>query len=121
LSVVFWDNGPGDTRNCITTLKNLSTLQIIYLIPYHEVSICNMASSPEAAEEQVRCQNAHREKLKKKSEEQWNEMKEMAIEHLKTCSGSGSKVLRTVVLDHDTMSGMHFNSGARIEEIQIGR
>ena len=57
--------------------------------------------------------------MEKKSEDQWNEMKELAIEHLKSCSGPGPKVLRTVVLDHDRMSGMHFHSVARMEEIQV--
>jgi len=115
-----WDNAPGDTRNCITTLNNLSTLQIIYLVPYHDVvPICNMGFSPEVFEEQARYQNACKEKMRKKSEDRWNEVRDMAIEHLKTCSGSGPKVLRTVSLDHDALSGMHFHSGARIEEIQV--
>lgn len=59
------------------------------------------------------------EKVGKESEARWNEMKEMAIEHLKSCSGTGPKVLRTVVLDHDRMSGTHFDSVARTEEIQV--
>lgn len=57
--------------------------------------------------------------MEKKSEDQWNEMKELAIKHLRSCSGSGPKVLRTVVLDHDRMSGMHFDSVARMEEIRV--
>jgi len=117
--VVFWDNVPGDTRNCITTLQNLSILQIIYLVPYHDVLPICMGFIPDIFEEQARYQKAYREKMVKKSEDRWNEMKEMAIDHLKTCSGSSPKMLRTVVLDHDRMSGMHFHSGARIEEIQI--
>ena len=57
--------------------------------------------------------------MKKESDDRWNEMKEMGIEHLRSCSGPGPKVLRTVVLDHDRMSGMHLNSVARMEEIQV--
>ena len=113
-----WDNVPGDTRDCITALPNLSTLQIIYLVPYHDVlPLCNLGL--EAFLEQVECQSTYRERMGKKSEDRWNELKEMAIEHLKSCSGSGPKVLRTVVLDHDRMSGMHFNSVPRVEEIEV--
>jgi len=73
----------------------------------------------EHIQEQVRDGSAYKEKMEKETEDRWSEMKEMAIEHLKSCSGPGPKVLRTVVLDHDRMSGMHFRSTARTEEIQV--
>jgi len=73
----------------------------------------------ELSQEQVRDGGAYREKVEKQSEDRWNEMKEMAVEHLKSCSGPSPKVLRTVVLDHDRMSGMHFHSTARTEDIQV--
>lgn len=119
-SLYQWDNVPGDTRNCITSLKKLSTLQIIYLIPHHDiVPVCNLGFSLEFFQEQARYRSAYREKMEKRSEDRWNEMKQMAIEHLRSCSSSGPKVLRTVILDHDRMSGMHFHSIARMEEIQV--
>ena len=59
--------------------------------------------------------------MEKNSEDRWNEMKQMAIEHLESCSGSGPKVLRTIMLDHDGTSGMHFDSAARTEETQVER
>ena len=115
-----WDNVPGDTQNCITSLKKLSTLQIIYLVPQHDVvPVCNLGFSLEYFREQARYRSAYREKMEKRSEDRWNEMKQLAIEHLKSCSGSGPKLLRTVILDHDRMSGMHFNSVARVEEIHV--
>ena len=46
-------------------------------------------------------------------------MKGMAIEHLKNCSGSDPKVLRTIVLDHDRMSGTHFHFVAGMEEVEV--
>ena len=55
----------------------------------------------------------------KKYEDRWNEMKGMAIEHLKSCSGSDPKVLRTVVLDHDRISGAHFHFVAGMEEVEV--
>ena len=73
----------------------------------------------EHLQEQVRDGTTYKEKMEKETEDRWNEMKEMAIEHLKSCSGPGPKVLRTVVLDHDRMSGLHFHSTARTEEIQV--
>jgi len=119
-SVVFWDNVPGDTQNCITSLKKLSTLQIIYLVPHHDiVPVCNLGFSLEFFQEQARYRSAYREKMEKRSDDRWNEMKQMATEHLRSCSGSGPKVLRTIVLDHDRMSGMHFNSVARMEEVRV--
>ena len=78
-----------------------------------------MGFGVELFQEQARDGAAYREKMGKESEDRWNEMKEMAIEHLKNCSGPGPKVLRTVVLDHDRMSGMHFHSMARTEEVQV--
>jgi len=120
LSVVFWDNIPGDTRNCITSLKNLSTLQIIYLMPHYDIGpFCGLGFSLELFREQARWQIAHKEKMEKVYKDQWNEMKQLAVEHLRSCSGSAPKVLRTVVLDHDRMSGMHFHSVAETEEIQV--
>lgn len=119
-SVVFWDNVPGDTENCITSLKKLSTLQIIYLVPHHDmVPFCNLGLTLECFREQARYQKAFREKMEKKSEDQWNEMKQLAAEHLRSCSSSGPKLLRTIVLDHDRMSGMHFHSVANMEELEV--
>jgi len=78
LSVTFWDNIPADTRNCIATLKGLSTLQIIYLVPYFDsVTFCSPGFAPEIFEAQARYQNAYREKMKKQSEDRWEEMKDI--------------------------------------------
>ena len=115
-----WDNVPGDTRNCITSLKKLSTLQIIYLVPQHDiVPVCNLGFSLRFFHEQARYQLACREKMEKKSEGRWNEMKQLAIEHLRNCSGPGPKTLKTIILDQDRVSGMHFHSVAKTEEIQV--
>jgi hypothetical protein len=115
-----WDNVQGDTRNCITSLKKLSTLQIIYLVPYHDIApVCDLGFGPEFFQEQARYRSAYREKMAKRSEDRWNEMKRLAIDHLRSCSGSGPKTLRTVILNHDRMSGMHFHSVARMEEIKV--
>lgn len=101
-------------------MKKLSALQLVYLVPHHDiVPICNLGFGLELFQEHARYRTAYREKMEKKSEDQWNEMKELAIKHLRSCSGSGPKVLRTVVLDHDRMSGMHFDSVARMEEIRV--
>jgi hypothetical protein len=108
-----WDDVPGDTQNCITSLKKLSTLQIIYLVPHHDTfPVCNFGFSLEDFQEQFRYQ-------RERSEVRWNEMKQLSIEHLRSCSGPGPKVLRTIILDHDRMSGMHFHSVARMEEIRV--
>ena len=84
---------PSSARNCIVALQNLSTLQIVYHMPYEAVS----------------------------PEEDWSDKipKETGIEHLKTCSGTGPKVLRTVVLDRRGISETSFRLQTRIEEIQV--
>ena len=54
-----------------------------------------------------------------KHADQWNEMKGIVIEHLKTCSGSGPKLLRTVVLDRDRVPRTHFYFIAGTEGIEV--
>ena len=83
------------------------------------VPFCNLGLTLECFREQARYQKAFREKMEKKSEDQWNEMKQLAAEHLRSCSSSGPKLLRTIVLDHDRMSGMHFHSVANMEELEV--
>ena len=91
-----------NARNCITALQNLSTLQIIYLVPNHQLA--SPYSERQFTEgdyhSQYQAQLAYKERMDKQSEDQWRELKEAAIEHLKSCSGLGPKVFRTVVVDH---------------------
>ena len=51
--------------------------------------------------------------------DQLNEMKGIVIKYLKTRSGSGPKVLRTVMLDHDRVPGTHFHFVAGTEETKV--
>lgn len=115
-----WDNVSGDTQNRIASLKKPSTLQIIYLVPHHDtVPVCNLRFGLEFFQEQARYRSAYRETMEKRSENRWSEMKQLAIEHLRSCFSSDPKVLRTIVLDHDRTSGMHFHSVARMEETYV--
>ena len=110
-----------NARNCVTALQNLSILQIIYLVPHHLLfSNCNKRDWINAeCYGEYRSQEAYRERMDKKSEDQWREMKETAIEHLKSCSGLSPKVFRTVVVDHDGRFSDCCRFRGRMEEVQV--
>lgn len=85
-------------------------------MPYYETApVCSLGFNPGHSQEHALRRSERREKYG----DRWNEMKQMAIEHLRSCSGSGPKVLRTVVLDHDKVSGTHFHFVAGTEEIRV--
>ena len=77
----------------------------------------NLGFGLDISREQARCRSAYT-KMGKRTD-QWNEMKGIVIKRLKTCSGSGPKVLRTVVLGHDRVPGAHFHVVAGTEEIKV--
>lgn len=111
---------PEDTRNCLAALPNLSTLQIIYLVPYREAGpICDLELELEVFQVQAQHRSSYGEVMEKKIEGRWNEMKVIALDHLKSCSGPGPKVLRTAVVNHNRASEIHSPPVARMEEIQV--
>ena len=59
---------------------NLPTFQSIYLVPYHDaVPIHNMGTGLEVFRGYSRPRTVYREETEKNSEDQWDEMKQMAI------------------------------------------
>lgn len=63
-----------------------------------------MPSLSQQALEEVRSRRA----FLRNSEDAWEEVKNVAREHLKNCDSSGPKILRTVVLTHSGRNGVEY-------------
>ena len=83
-------------------------------MPYYDgVPVCNLGLEQGALQEQAWSQKVHGERYV----DRWSKVKEMAIQQIKSRSGSGPTVLKTVMLDHCRMPETYFHPAMGMEDI----